>query len=361
MELNTKIRIKVVRIVLTLTAILLLKGLMVWSYRFENFYFYGWYKWTSVAFRQVMGIVPFSVGDVIYAAWIITGIIYLLKLCYKLFTLAWADTLLLLIKGVHNLLKLYLAFLVLWGLNYDRQPLPDDTGLAPQRYNTQQLWQLADTLLLKVNQEKFNLGDTLNITMSDTSGIPLFTRAKLAYDNASQRWPAFRYRAGCVKASLYGRWINYMGITGYLNPWSLEAQVNMTTPPVLLPYTTCHEIAHQLGYAPEEDANFVGYLAASNAADSHFRYAANLEMLLYSVRQLAFRDSVLAKDIWSRAVPGVKEDYKSIVGFYRRYEGKVDDYSAMLYDQYLKANKQEQGIQSYADVTRWLIAYYRIQ
>jgi hypothetical protein len=46
--------------------------------------------------------------------------------------------------------------------------------------------------------------------------------------------------------------------------------------------------------------------------------------------------------------------------FYRDYEGPIDDYSAVLYDQYLKANQQAKGIRSYSEVVGWLMAYYRI-
>ncbi|RAJ88124.1 uncharacterized protein DUF3810 [Chitinophaga dinghuensis] len=361
MELKTKIRVKVIRIVLTLTAILLLKGLMGWSSRFGYFYFNGWYKWTSAVFRQLTGIVPFSVGDVIYTLWIITGIFYLLKLCYKLIRMEWAMAGYQALKGIHALLNLFLAFLVLWGLNYERQPLTPDTRLVSGPYNTDQLYRLSDTLVQLVNRDKLLLGDTGSVTGPDTSTVPVFKRAVMAYDAAAGRWPAFRYEHPSIKKALFGEWLNYTGTTGYLNPWTNEAQVNTASPEVMLPFITCHEIAHQLGYAPEEDANFVGYLAATSTTDSRFRYSANLEMFLYSVRQLSWRDTTLASQVWHKAVPGVRKDYKAIVQFYRKYEGKVDDYSAMFYDQYLKANKQLKGIRSYSEVTGWLITYFDIR
>jgi Protein of unknown function (DUF3810) len=361
--METKARFKkiIVRIVLTLTAILLLKGLFAWSNRFSDFYFHRWYEWSSLAFRQVTGIVPFSIGDVIYTAWIIGGIFYLLNLCYKVIRLRWEQVGLQLLRGIHFLLAVYLAFIVLWGYNYERNSLTIDTGLVTGTYNTQQLYQLSDTLLHLVNQEKANTGDTTGVMKADTSGLPVFKRAIQAYDAAAKTWPALRYRAPSVKRTMYGHWLNYIGITGYLNPFTNEAQVNTTTPAILQPYITCHEIAHQLGYAPEEEANFVGYLAATSIPDSHFRYAANFDMFLYSVRQLGQRDTTLAKSIWSRVVPGVKADHKAIIDFYEPYTGKVDEYSAILYDRYLKANKQDKGIRSYSEVTTWLIAYFKIK
>lgn len=361
METKALIKKKIVRIVLTLTAILLLKGFFAWSNRFSDFYFHRWYNWSSVAFRQVTGIVPFSIGDVIYTAWIIGGIFYLLKLCYKVIRFRWEQVGLQLLRGIHFLLAVYLAFLVLWGYNYQRNSLTTDTGLVTGHYNTQQLYQLSDTLLHLVNQDKANTGDTLHAMTADTTGQSIFAKAVTAYEAAAKTWPALRYRHPSVKRTLYGHWLNYIGITGYLNPFTNEAQVNTTTPAVLQPYITCHEIAHQLGYAPEEEANFVGYLAATSIPDSHFRYAANFDMFMYSVRQLGQRDTTLAKSIWSRAVPGVKADHKAIIDFYEPYTGKVDEYSAILYDKYLKANQQEKGIRSYSEVTTWLMAYFKIR
>ncbi|MBS0027474.1 DUF3810 domain-containing protein [Chitinophaga sp. 22321] len=361
METRARFKKKIVRIVLTLTAILLLNGLFAWSNRFSDFYFHRWYKWSSLAFRQVTGIVPFSIGDVIYTAWIVGGIFYLLKLCYKVVRLSWEEAGLQLLRGIQFLLSVYLAFIVLWGHNYERNSLTIDTGLVTGTYNTRQLYQLSDTLRQLVNLEKANTGDTTGVMKTDTAAIPVFKRAVTAYEAAAKNWPALEYKAPCIKKALFGHWLNYIGITGYLNPFTNEAQVNTTTPPVLQPFITCHEIAHQLGYAPEEEANFVGYLAATSIPDSHFRYAAHFDMFMYSVRQLGYRDTTLAKNIWNRTVPGVKADYKAIIDFYEPYTGKVDEYSTLLYDRYLKANKQNKGIRSYSEVTTWLIAYFKIK
>ncbi|HVI48469.1 MAG TPA: DUF3810 domain-containing protein [Chitinophaga sp.] len=361
METNTKVKKKILRIVLTLTAILLLKALFALSNRFSDFYFHRWYSWSSAAFRQITGIVPFSVGDVIYAAWIVTAVFFLLNVCYKLIRLAWAEVGLLALKGIHSLLQLYLAFLILWGFNYERNTLLSDTGIVTGAINTQQLYHLSDTLVQLVNAEKAKLGDTTGVTQTDLSDTAVFHKAITAYEAAALKWPALRYKRPSIKPALFGEWLNYIGTTGYLNPFTNEAQVNTTTPAVLHPFITCHEIAHQLGYAPEEEANFVGYLAATSIPDSRFRYAANFDMFLYSVRQLAYKDTTLARTVWSKAVPGVKADYKAIIKFYEQYSGKIEDYSAQMYDKYLKANKQEKGIRSYGEVTGWLVAYFGIK
>jgi hypothetical protein len=272
----------------------------------------------------------------------------------------WEEAGLLLLRGIGAVLTVYLAFLLLWGYNYRRHSLAADMGLNVRSYNTTQLYKLADTLLRQVNLQKAALGDTMGVVAPDEDSAMLFDRAIRAYEQAATQWPALRYNTPAIKPALFGKWLNYMGVTGYLNPFTNEAQVNTTTPSFTQPFTTCHEIAHQLGYAPEESANFIGYLVADNTGDPRFRYAANFEMLLYSTGQLSRRDTALAKDIWRRAVPGVKADYKALINFYKAYRGPLDNYSEMLYDQYLKANKQEKGIYSYSEVVGWLVAYFQL-
>ncbi|HEU4555113.1 MAG TPA: DUF3810 domain-containing protein [Chitinophaga sp.] len=360
MEIKAAIKRSVLRIVITVICLLLLNLLFSISESFASFYFHRLYVWISTLLRRFIGSVNLSVGDLIYTAWVIGAVIFLLKLCYNLVRGRWQRLALLLINGLGFIIGVYLAFLLLWGYNYRRHSLAADMGLHMQvkPYNVNQLYRLADTLLQQVNQQKAALGDTMGVAAPDPDSASLFRRATLAYEQAAARWPSLRYKYPSVKRPIYSYWLNYIGVTGYLNPFTNEAQVNVTTPQFTRPFTTCHEIAHQLGYAPEETANFVGYLVAGHSSDIRFRYAASLEMFLYSTGQLARQDTALAHQVWNRAVPGIKADYQYIIDFYRSFRGPLDDYSQLLYDQYLKANKQEKGIHSYSEVVGWLIAYY---
>jgi hypothetical protein len=251
--------------------------------------------------------------------------------------------------------------MLFWGYNYERNSLEKDLSLDVEDYNTDQLYHLADTLLQQVNRYKIALGDSVNATHPGADSTAMFGQAVTAYKLAGQQWPSLKYRHTCIKPSLYSQLLNYMGVGGYLNPFTGEAQVNVTTPGFLHPFTICHEVAHQLGYAPEEEANFVGYLVADNSPDLRFRYAANFEMFMYSVRQLRRQDTTLAGQLWRKTVPGIRADVRQMRDFYDRYRSPVDGYTAMIYDQYLKANKQEKGIRSYSEVVGWLIAYFKIR
>ena len=345
-----------ISIAISILAILVLSGIFRAGGWLADIYFHRWYVFISTVLRKIFGKVSVSIGDVIYIVWVTVGMIFLLKIVWSLVSGRWGRMLYLLLSGIRALRWLTFIFLLFWGGNYQRTSQVADLGFDVKQYTTADLYLLTDTLVKLANRDRAAI-DTQHI---DTSVTHTFEQAAQGYEHVSIVWPALRYKAPSVKSSLFGKYMNYLGVTGYLNPFTNEAQVNTTVPAFLQPFTTCHEIAHQLGFAPEEDANFVGYLVAGRSADARFRYAANYEMLLYSIRQLARRNTYLARLLWDNTIPAVREDVRRMRLFYQQYEGPIDDYSAVLYDQYLKANRQAKGIHSYSEVVGWLMSYYRI-
>lgn len=66
--------------------------------------------------------------------------------------------------------------------------------------------------------------------------------------------------------------------------------MNTTVPRFLEPYVTAHEMAHQLGYAKENEANFVGFLACRSYDNPAFRYSAYYDMYNYALTEVYLRD-----------------------------------------------------------------------
>lgn len=344
----------IISIAAGMAGILLLTWVIAADGWLAELYFHRWYEFISTLLRNLFGKVPFSIGDVIYSVWVGIGIIFLLRCLWALIRGRWKTLLEMALKGVSSLLWLYFLFLLLWGGHYRRTTMVADLGFKTKDYTTADLYLLTDTLVKLANRDRAAM---------DTQALPreqLFGLAARGYNQLARSAPALQYRNVSVKSSLFGEYLNYIGVTGYLNPFTNEAQVNTTVPHFQQPFVVCHEIAHQLGFAPEEDANFIGYLAASRMEDSRFRYAANFDMLLYSIRRLGRRNGYLARVLWEKTSPAVREDVRALIRFYERYEGPADDYSAVLYDQYLKANRQKHGIRSYSEVIGWLMSYYRI-
>ena len=111
------------------------------------------------------------------------------------------------------------------------------------------------------------------------------------------------------------------------------------------PFTTCHEIGHQLGYAKEEEANFAGFLAAKSSPDPAFRYSVYFDLYLYAARELYARDSMALIPFRESLKPDVRQDLRDLQDFYMKYQNPFEPVIRRLYGKYLRANRQPQGMQ----------------
>ena len=145
-----------------------------------------------------------------------------------------------------------------------------------------------------------------------------------------------------------------------------EAIVRADLPAWTLPYTIAHEMAHQLGYASETEANFIAYIVATESGDPILRYSMLLQMFTYAQdAQLLLIAGNKGFDAWEAQIkknksllsPEVLKDRASIRDFFAARSGKHIEASSKLYDQFLKWNHQASGLASYQDVLKWVRAY----
>lgn len=315
----------------------------------------------SSVLRSIFGFIPFSMGDILYgfiAAWLLWKLsrlfIFLFrgqknsavfaaikKLSYQLFITA---------------CSIYIVFNILWGINYNRKGIAWQLGLNLKEYSTEELKQLNCLLIDKINTSKLVL---LKNKTPYPSNAVLFKMLNASYKNAAELYPFLKYDPVSFKSSMWGKFGNYAGFTGYYNPVTGEAQLNTTIPKFLQPFTACHEVAHQLGYAKEREANFIGYLSAAASADTLFHYSVYLDLFSYANRNLFNVDSLSARLYRKDLHPAVKVDIKEWVAFNRKHVGTIEPIIRWLYGIYLQHNQQPNGMNSYDEVTGFLLAYYK--
>ncbi|RYG41369.1 MAG: DUF3810 family protein, partial [Chitinophagaceae bacterium] len=125
-------------------------------------------------------------------------------------------------------------------------------------------------------------------------------------------------------------------------------------------FVTAHEIAHQLGYAKENEANFVAFLSCKDFDESPvFKYSLYFDMYHYAINEVARRDTARAKDFNAQLHPQVKKDMKELQRFYRAYKNPIEPIISWGYGHFLKANNQPGGKLTYNEVVAWLVAYYK--
>lgn len=344
-----------------LTLIVLLVGIVWFSadgLRVERIYTFGLYPVISGILRIIFGWIPFSIGDIIYVVLTIFLIVRLVKFIRDLFRhrfswrLFWKNGL----SWLNTLLAIALLFYIIWGINYQRLGIGYQLQLQAQTFDTGDLHHLEQAVLEKVNLAKSAL---IRNGQPYPSKQEVFKRSVHSYKQAAKEFPFLQYRHASIKSSMIGRLGNYLGFTGYYNPFTAEAQVNTTVPDFLIPYITTHEMAHQIGYAKEAEANFVGYLACAQSTDPLFHYSVYLDLFMYANRQLTYIDTTTAKRDFDRLLPEVKEDIEVWRKFNRSHSTFLQPVTDWVYGSYLKLNSQPEGMRSYGEVTGLLMAYYK--
>lgn len=332
----------------------------------EHYYSNIWYNKIASFQRTITGWVQFSVGDIFY---IVLILIFIIKLFRAIFTLIKKFSGKIFVNQlgflVRKLMWLYIVFFFLWGLNYFRIGISNQLQLSKTHYCKEEVVVLTHQLINKANEYRTQIPDT---------GLPhmpiqqIIAEAKKCYDSASKQYYFLSYNPISVKSSLYSKMGMYFGFIGYYNPFSGEAQFRNDIPEVLLPYIICHEIAHQLGYASESEANFAGYLACSISELPFFKYSVYLDFFSYAQQEeintfLIDGDTTGLKQelIYNKEHLNEKviRDRKAVKQFFYNEENSISPVMSSMYNQYLKFNLQNEGIESYNEVIGWLIAYLR--
>ena len=149
-----------------------------------------------------------------------------------------------------------------------------------------------------------------------------------------------------------------MGFGGYLNPFTNESQVNDKLPMYVFPNVICHEMAHQIGYASESECNFIGFMACVKNDDLYFQYSAYTSALRYCLENIIMKDESKFKALKPKINRGIIENFKESERFWEQYDTFIDKGFHVFYDQFLKANQQKDGLESYSKFVDLLINYY---
>jgi len=275
-----------------LSLIVVIQVLKCFPATIEKYYSTGIYVAIARLLRFLTGFVPLSIGDIIYgiilAGWAFTTIKVIVKLIRK--EAQWKYAGLKLLKFTRRLLWLFIIFNIIWGLNYYRQGITAQLNLKVEDYSTEELCNLTNLLITKTNESRLALSKDSLLPQPGTNNI--YQIAVMNYENVQGQLPFLRYQTKSVKRSCYTALAPYFGFAGYYNPFSGEAQLRDDVPRILIPYTVSHEMAHQLGYASETEANFVGYLAAAHSTDNYFRYSVYLDLYRYARIELLMRNTL---------------------------------------------------------------------
>ena len=303
-------------------------------------------------FQSIFSKIPFSLGDVVYFVLGLLLVFSIVKLfnpkTRKVYSLR-------LLKGLN---VFYFVYQLVWGMTYFQRPI-----VLALDEKEPQIVEIKSLALKYLHQAK----RTRMLVKEDGKGvfqIQDLEKIKREILSRQKKIPAFlgnkiSTEIDNFKPSLYSGFMNYTGVLGYYNPFSTEAQYNSHLPHTYLPFTLSHESAHQLGFAREQEANFVGYLVGIGSENPELRYSTEYFALKSLLRALIAEDEDFVKTVIAQYSDEMKRDYQTEKDFVEEYQGPMNTFFAFTNDLFLKTNQQE-GAVTYSYFVDLLVRYERM-
>jgi len=335
----------------------------------SEYFSFGLFQYIGNCLRTISGLTNIPLGEYIY---LFIVIILVIKLLESLFSFKskfnihnfWTDLLNFGKKLFISLVQLYVVFMLLWGLNYQKSSPAQSFHLSiDTSYSELQLDALSLDLISQLNLTRQNILDSVIASLNYKQ---VFVQTLQEYKAIQTYYPFLHLENPVLKKAHFPTWGDYLGYMAFYQPITGEAIVRTDVPLLTLPYTSCHELAHQIGYASEAEANFIAFVVANESGDALFRYSMLLQMFSYCQSEhLALIAKTGNFEKWKTIVNRNKAmldskvigDRKKIKDFFIQRKHLLLPASTSLYDQFLQWNKQANGIKSYDEVLLWVLAY----
>ena len=314
---------------------------------------YGTYiyaVWVNTTGR-LAGIFPFSVSEILIYGLLVFIFIKIVKERRKILKKETiADVLLL--AGI-----LVLLYVLNCGINYHRTTFSESSGITTKEYTVKELKEVCLWLTEEVNQD----GQAVK---RDGDGVMEIDHEKLpgeavqAMEGLGEKYEELAGYYPKPKPFLLSGLLSVQGLSGIYLPLTVEANYNQDMTDYNLPFTACHELSHLRGFMEEKEANFIGFLACKGSDEETFRYSGSLMGWLYCMNVLYEEDYDAWEEVREQLSPEAEADLAANSEFWAEYEGTVEEVSNKINDTYLKANGQEDGVESYDRMVDLIVSGY---
>lgn len=329
----------------------------------ESIYSRQIYPVLSTAISAVFAFIPFSAAEIILATLILLLLVGIIIGIVRLTRTGPVVILRGVLKLSTFLCVMYFLFTALWGLNYYRQPLAVTLGLDTAAPTVDELSAVMDNEITSINE-------LCPLITYDKAGHSYyeggFNSMRLQV-NAGFDWLEAPYKPGerflphvrSSPKSIYpSNLMAYTGIEGIFIPFTYEPSIVTDYPQFILPFTTSHETAHLKGYAREDEANYLAYLACENNPDAYYQYSGHMNAFLYLSNALYSTDQSLWKQEVSKLDRRAAGDINAYYAYTAAHESKAADTANKINDSYLKSQGQT-GVVSYDNFVNLMCDQYR--
>jgi hypothetical protein len=309
----------------------------------DEFYSRDLYPWLQSLVTAASNLVPGAVMDILLA---VAAALVLYRLARLVLALRRRGVIDVFSEGMKRLIRavavVALAFMLFWGFNYRRLPLETtlegDTATKPTEAMLLEAVSESVALSTRLRPRAVETMPSTNDELAQVLAAPM--NAALARLN---RAPLAR--PGRPKTSrVLTPYFTAAGVDGMINPLALESIVHVDLLPFERPFVLAHEWAHLAGHGDEAEASAVGWFACMKGPPA-LAYSASLYLIVEGGNQLRGEARSRA---FAALDDGVRADLEAIRQRLLRQQPQIRQASTKVYDQYLKANRVEDGTASYS-------------
>ncbi|WP_018675375.1 DUF3810 domain-containing protein [Riemerella columbina] len=307
------------------------------------------FEWKKFVHQWLSSKLPFSIGDVFY---IVLAVLLIWTLYQWIVSSNRKTSVRKLLVGIN---LFYFIYQWVWGMLYFQPPIINQLSSKDPSIED------AKHLSLKYLNHCKQLRNKVKENRDGVFEYPSLANIKQNILQQQYHLPKFLdYKTPTniddFKSSLFAPIMAYTGILGYYNPFTAEAQYHQNLPQTYIPFTLAHESAHQLGYAREEEANFIGYLIGIQSQDKNLQYSTAYFTLKSLLSDLYDTEPEFVEQILNQYSEGMKRDRAYEMAFREVHRGKLEDFFGWTNHLFLKSNRQDGRI-TYSYFTRLLLKY----
>jgi len=337
-----------------------------WPDATEQYYARGLYPWIHRAQVGVSGLAPVSCGELLLVALLAVVLVrsaLLLRNWFRPRTPRLEHTLRELLHGALLAAWIYVIYLCAWAYNYARLPYAHGTALEVRTSSADELDAAAREWLQRATELRKELPEDAErvVTLSDDFERQARAIAD-AWARAGELDPRLAGPAPVLRAANASWLMTAAGITGIYWPFTGEPHVNVLAPLPQRIFAALHEVAHERGFAREDEANYLAVKVGANSGDRELAYSAALMAFLHLRRSLSVASLERSLDLQRETDARVQLDLNAIHKFWAAPSKTVQavrEVSSTVNDTYLKVQGQSQGVRSYGRMVDLLLAERR--
>ncbi|SCI18365.1 Protein of uncharacterised function (DUF3810) [uncultured Ruminococcus sp.] len=316
------------------------------------------YPWIVSLIGRFFGIFPFSVAEFLLYAGILLLVGSLVRIIYRLIKKK-ADKK----EGLRYLRRLGIIALILatlyminCGINYHRNSFAESIELKADTYTVDELKGVCMDLTERVNTYAGHVE-------RDADGVMVLSgnereEAVAAMERLGEKLDVLAGYYPKPKPLAFSAFLSVQNLTGIYSPFTVEANYNQDMTPYNIPFTACHELSHLRGFMQEEEANFIAWLACKDAPETELQYSGSMLAWIHCMNVLYEEDRAAWSEIREILSEEADVDLRANSEFWDKWDGAVAEVSEQINDNYLKANGQKDGVQSYGRMADLVVAYY---